>query len=70
MATRIALSSRKTPLVRLRMMELGIPGAADRVLRNNPTAERDLQNVTLVDWATELAVPLIERDCPRKKPGG
>ena len=49
--------------VKRRLVSLGVPGEfPERVLLNSNQAQMALEDVTLLDWATELAVPLIERD--------
>ena len=51
------------PEVRRRLIGQGVPGEfPERVLRNNKQAQMALDNVTLLEWATELAVPMFERD--------
>ena len=51
------------PEVKRRLIGQGVPGEfPGRVLRNNKQAQMALDNVTLLEWATELAVPMIERD--------
>lgn len=51
------------PEVKRRLIGLGVPGEfPERVLRNNKQAQMALDNVTLLEWVTELAVPMIERD--------
>ena len=49
--------------IKRRLIEMGVPGdLPDRILRSDPMAQMALENVTLLDWVTELAAALVERD--------
>ena len=49
--------------IKRRLIEMGVPGdLPDRILRSDPMAQMALDNVTLLDWVTELAAALVERD--------
>ena len=46
-----------------RLIGLGVPGEFPaRVLLNNKQAQMALENVTLLEWVTEIAAALVERD--------
>lgn len=46
-----------------RLIGLGVPGEfPERVLLNNKQAQMALENVTLLEWVTEIAAALVERD--------
>ena len=53
----------ENPEVKRRLIGLGVPGEfPERVLRNNKQAQMALENVTLLEWATEIAATLVDRD--------